>query len=200
MTLHVATQESIAAPGKLNLQDYQHVTSALSRIQVCLRLISWWFLVLFCLSWFFSPRMIFCLVFFFIPHISCHKGETADSTTCSRWGSGGGWLCCPEVKIIVTMIIINMMIISRWKWRLDDVECKNQWKKTIVSKIIFRDVVSNGVGGTEYAQPMIEGGRGQIMVSEIWWSGISPSCPSFDILLYDLWSMCYWIHDDLSTL
>ena len=30
--------------------------------------------------------------------------------------------------------------------------------------ITIRDVVSNGVGGTEYAQPMIEGGRGQIMV------------------------------------
>ena len=49
MNLHVATQESIAAPGKLNLQDYQHVTSALSRIQVCLRLMSCWFLVLACL-------------------------------------------------------------------------------------------------------------------------------------------------------
>ena len=45
LNLHVATQESIAAPGKLNLQDYQHVTSALSRIQVCLRFISFWFLV-----------------------------------------------------------------------------------------------------------------------------------------------------------
>ena len=43
--LHVAPQESIAAPGKLNLQDYQHVTSALSRIQVCLRFISFWLLV-----------------------------------------------------------------------------------------------------------------------------------------------------------
>ena len=30
--------------------------------------------------------------------------------------------------------------------------------------ITIRDVVSNGVGGTEYAQPMIEGGGGQIMV------------------------------------
>lgn len=39
--------------------------------------------------------------------------------------------------------------------------------KTSIPKIIFRDVVSNGVGGTEYAQPMIEGGRGQIMVSGI---------------------------------
>ena len=30
---------------------------------------------------------------------------------------------------------------------------------------IIRDVVSNGVGGTEYAQPMVEGGRGQILVN-----------------------------------
>ena len=112
----------------------------------------------------------------------------------------GGWLCCPKVTIMVTMIITIMMIISRWRWRFNDVECRNHWKKTIVSEIIFRDVVSNGVGGTEYAQPMIEGGRGQIMVSSIWWSGISSSCPSCDILLYDLRSMCYWICDNLSTL
>ena len=39
--------------------------------------------------------------------------------------------------------------------------------KTLIPKILFRDVVSNGVGGTEYAQPMIEGGRGQIMVSRV---------------------------------
>ena len=34
----------------------------------------------------------------------------------------------------------------------------------IMTIIIIRDVVSNGVGGTEYAQPMVEGGRGQILV------------------------------------
>merc|ERR1719278_2075681 len=75
------SQESIAPPGKLNLQDYQHVTSALSRIQV-------------------KPR-------------SAPLAQDDDQEE-------GGYA-------------------------------------------VPRDVVSNGVGGTEYAQPMIEGGRGQIM-------------------------------------
>jgi len=75
------SQESIAAPGKLNLQDYQHVTSALSRIQV-------------------KPRSA--------PLAQDEEQEE------------GGYA-------------------------------------------VPRDVVSNGVGGTEYAQPMVEGGRGQIL-------------------------------------
>ena len=41
---------------------------------------------------------------------------------------------------------------------------KDFFKPFLIIMITIRDVVSNGVGGTEYAQPMIEGGRGQIMV------------------------------------
>ena len=59
------------------------------------------------------------------------------------------------VAIIYVMIIIIILIIMLTKMTI-----------MMIMKII-RDVVSNGVGGTEYAQPMVEGGRGQIMVNTI---------------------------------
>ena len=68
-------------------------------------------------------------------------------------------LCCAQVKIVLIFFKIKILIMN-----VESIKLGPQY----LIKIIFRDVVSNGVGGTEYAQPMIEGGRGQIMVSGIW--------------------------------